>query len=122
MYTRKQFAEIVGVAKSELYYYEKRGLLLPDTVSQKGFRYYSDDSILLYKQIQQLQYIGYSLDEIQSHLNGTDGLTEQEFYDNHEKALKEKLQVLKEMRSRELIRKSDSKKLYVRPVAKKERN
>ncbi|HBL41715.1 MAG TPA: hypothetical protein DDY98_09315 [Ruminococcaceae bacterium] len=123
MLTRPEFIKAIGSKYSEIRFYEKRGLLLPDFVNEKTKRhYYSDHAVKVYFYIQNLQKVGYSLDEIQSHLNGIDGLTDEEFYEKREKALTEQLDRLAKIKTEEPVRLQKAKKYYQTPVAKKEKD
>lgn len=121
MYTRPEFTKIVGSTPNQIRYYEERGILVPDEIDEKSRRhYYSENAVAVYEQIQKLQRVGYSLDEIRFHLDGSDGLSDEEFYRMREKALMEQLEYLKVLRKEPVVKRLESKRRYKRPVAKKE--
>lgn len=123
MYTRPEFTKIVGSTPNQIRYYEERGILVPDEIDEKSRRhYYSENAVVIYEQIQKLQRVGYSLDEIKFHLDGSDGLSDEEFFSMREKALMEQLEFLKALRKEPVVKRLESKRRYKRPVAKKEKD
>ena len=62
------------------------------------------------------------MDEIRFHLDGSDGLSDEEFYRMREKALMEQLEYLKVLRKEPVVKRLESKRRYKRPVAKKEKD
>ena len=60
-----EVAERTGVTQRTLRFYEEKGLLMPATRMEGGFRLYSEDDIQRVEQIKQLQtLLGFSLAEI----------------------------------------------------------
>jgi len=57
-------AEHVGVSTRTIKHWEDKGIIVPDTRSEGGFRLYSKGYIYLCKLIKDLQLFGYSLEEI----------------------------------------------------------
>ena len=57
-------AEHVGVSTRTIKHWEDKGIIVPDTRSEGGFRLYSEGYIYLCKLIKDLQLFGYSLEEI----------------------------------------------------------
>lgn len=123
MYTRPEFTKIVGSTPNQIRYYEEKGILIPDEIDVKSRRhYYSENAVAVYEQIQKLQRVGYSLDEIRFHMDGSDGLSDEEFFLVREKALMEQLGYLKAMRKEPVVKRSESKRRYKRPSVKKEKD
>jgi len=122
MYSRPEFIKIVGSKYSELRFYERRGLLVPDEINeQTGRRYYSENAVAVFRYIQALQQVGYSLNAIQAHLEQRDGLTDTEFYAAREAALRAQLSLLDEIKRGAPVTTQKAKKRYKRPVAKKQK-
>lgn len=71
-YRTGQFAEMSGVTKRALRYYDRIGLLKPGAVSESGQRLYSEDDLLRLQQIVTLKFIGFSLEQIRSVLEQRD--------------------------------------------------
>jgi DNA-binding transcriptional MerR regulator len=59
-------ADRVGVSTRTIKHWEDKGIIVPDTRSEGGFRLYSEVYIYLCKLIKDLQLFGYSLEEIKT--------------------------------------------------------
>ena len=59
-YTTGQFAKMANVSNRTIRYYDKQGLLKPHHISEKGYRYYSDDDFVKLQQILSLKNLGFS--------------------------------------------------------------
>ncbi len=68
-YTAKEFADLAGVSKRTLYYYDECGLLKPSTYQSGNHRRYQPTDLMRLQQILTLKYMGFSLKEIESLLN-----------------------------------------------------
>ena len=64
MYTISEMANIFGVSRQTLIYYDKIGLFGPAEVNEKGYRFYSPTQIPLMRLICMLRDLGVDLDEI----------------------------------------------------------
>jgi DNA-binding transcriptional MerR regulator len=64
MYTVSQLANIAGVSRRTLQYYDSIGLLKPDLVGENGYRYYNRGSILNLQQILFYRELGLPLKKI----------------------------------------------------------
>lgn len=64
MYTISEVANIFGVSRQTLIYYDKIGLFGPAEVNEKGYRFYSPTQIPLMRLICMLRDLGVDLDEI----------------------------------------------------------
>lgn len=68
-----ELADISGMTVQRLRYYSNRGLIKPVRIdTQSNYRYYHMDQKDIILLIQSLQYIGYSLDEIDQLINPKD--------------------------------------------------
>lgn len=63
-------AELYGISRQTLIYYDEIDLFKPEQVDDKGYRYYSRRQIPYLREICFLKSIGVSLKDIQSHFNG----------------------------------------------------
>lgn len=59
-----QLANASRVRMTTIRYYERCGLLIPDSRSKSNYRYYSDDAIAKLRFIKNAQHLGFTLDEI----------------------------------------------------------
>ena len=64
MYTISEMANIFGVSRQTLIYYDKIGLFGPAEVNEKGYRFYSPTQIPLMRLICMLRDLGVDFDEI----------------------------------------------------------
>ena len=64
-YTVKQLADLAGVTRRTLHYYDEIGLLKPAEVGENGYRYYAEHDMLALQQILLYREMGLSLSEIQ---------------------------------------------------------
>ena len=64
IYTISEMANIFGVSRQTLIYYDKIGLFGPAEVNEKGYRFYSPTQIPLMRLICMLRDLGVDLDEI----------------------------------------------------------
>jgi DNA-binding transcriptional MerR regulator len=70
MYRIREFAELAGVTVRTLHHYDKSGLLRPKRRTAAGYRLYEDGDLERLEQIVALQYLGMSLRQILTLLNG----------------------------------------------------
>ncbi|HHV93633.1 MAG TPA: MerR family transcriptional regulator, partial [Firmicutes bacterium] len=47
----KEIADLVGISVRTLHYYDQIGLLVPDEVTESGYRLYSDRNLEMLQQI-----------------------------------------------------------------------
>ena len=64
MYTVKQLATLAGVTPRTLHHYDQIDLLKPESVSENGYRYYGEQSLLDLQQILFYRELGFSLESI----------------------------------------------------------
>ena len=101
-YTTSELAEAADVGSQTLRYYERRGLLPEPPRTPGGHRIYNEDHLTRVKFIQQIQYLGFPLDDIHLLLQVEEGeavpaeaeLTVERFIDR----IEEKAQALSEMK------------------------
>ncbi|MED1602722.1 MerR family transcriptional regulator [Alkalihalophilus marmarensis] len=60
----KELAELVGISVRTLHHYDEIGLLKPDTISEAGYRYYSESNLDTLQQILFYKELGFSLKQI----------------------------------------------------------
>lgn len=59
-----KLAKRAGVNRQTVFYYERRGLLSPDTRTDSGYRLYEPESVRIIRFIKNAQELGFSLAEI----------------------------------------------------------
>ena len=65
-----EFAKICNVSASTLRFYDTEGVLCPDYVDEEsGYRYYSEEKIQIFRKIETLKEMNFSLDEIKQVLD-----------------------------------------------------
>lgn len=64
MYKIGQIAEMTGVSQDTLRYYEKMGLVTPNTRSESGYRYYDQGTITRIQFIQRAKSVGFTLEGV----------------------------------------------------------
>lgn len=63
-YTVHEVAKLSGVSIKTLYHYQKIGLLMPESISEKGYRYYGDKELEKLQQILFYRELDFPLDKI----------------------------------------------------------
>lgn len=66
MYSIRQIAELSGVTVKTIRHYESKGLLLPKTRTDSGYRLYDESSLTILNRIKLYKQFGFSLSEIKS--------------------------------------------------------
>ena len=69
-YQASEFAELTGVTVRALHHYDRLGLLRPARRTRAGYRLYADRDVARLEQIVALKFIGLSLKEIKTVLEG----------------------------------------------------
>lgn len=64
LYTVKEVARLSGTTIKTLYHYQKIGLLLPQEITQNGYRYYGDKELEKLQQILFYKELDFSLEKI----------------------------------------------------------
>ena len=68
--TIKEIEELTGLARANIRFYEREGLISPERMSN-GYRNYSDDDLQELLRIKLLRSLNVSIDEIKSLQNGS---------------------------------------------------
>lgn len=68
-FTTGEFAQICGVNKQTLFYYDKQGIFSPEIVGSNGYRYYSYTQIETLSMIVMLRDLGVHIKEIKTHMD-----------------------------------------------------
>ncbi|MBN1265010.1 MAG: MerR family transcriptional regulator [Anaerolineales bacterium] len=68
-FTVKQLADMAGVSRRTLHYYDEIGLLRPANIGENGYRIYSQESLLRLQQILLFRELGLELSQIQQILD-----------------------------------------------------
>ena len=66
LYSIGQASSKAQVSTRTLRHYESIGLIKPDLVKENGYRYYTDETILIISLIKYLQFMDFTLDEIRN--------------------------------------------------------
>jgi DNA-binding transcriptional MerR regulator len=69
MYTIHQLANLAGITRRTLHYYDEIGLLSPSRIGHNGYRYYAEDALLRLQQILFYRALDISLGEIKNIVN-----------------------------------------------------
>ena len=72
MYTVKKLADLAGVSRRTLHYYDETGLLKPASLGENGYRYYDDESLFRLQQILFYREMGLGLQQIGEFLEAPD--------------------------------------------------
>ncbi|WP_083633563.1 MerR family transcriptional regulator [Alkalihalophilus pseudofirmus] len=92
----KELAELVGISVRTLHHYDEIGLLKPDTISEAGYRYYSESNLDTLQQILFYKELGFSLKQIKEVLEDP-GFNQQKALVWQRKMLLEKRDKLNQM-------------------------
>lgn len=82
----KEVAKLSGVSVRTLHHYDEIGLLVPDTVTEAGYRVYSDDNVATLQQILFFRELGFPLKKI-SELLGSPSFNRLEAFELQRKML-----------------------------------
>lgn len=70
MYRIGDFSKLTGVSVKTLRYYDSIDLLKPSNIDNfTNYRYYSDQELMLFKRIELLKKLGFTLEEIKENIN-----------------------------------------------------
>lgn len=72
IHTVKQLADLAGVSRRTLHYYDEIGLLKPSAKGENGYRYYDDDAVFRLQQILFYRELGLRLEEIRTIVEAPD--------------------------------------------------
>lgn len=90
-FTIGEFANLFGISKQTLFYYEKNKIFSPCFVEDNGYRYYSLDQYFVFEIIVTLRKLGVSLKEIRNYVNNRSVEALQKLF--ADKALEYELQI-----------------------------
>lgn len=90
MYKVKEVADLVGISVRTLHHYDQIGLLKPDTVTDNGYRLYSDTNLERLQQVLFFKEIGFSLEEVKEILDSPDFDRKQALQSHREILLKQR--------------------------------
>jgi DNA-binding transcriptional MerR regulator len=69
MYGVKELADLAGVSRRTLHYYDEKALLKPTRIAENGYRSYDDHALLRLQQILFYREIGFELSQIRDFLD-----------------------------------------------------
>ena len=92
----KEVSQLTGVSVRTLHHYDDIGLLVPDDVTEAGYRIYSEENLATLQQILFFRELGFSLKKIKELLSSP-SFDRQEAFDMQRKMLIAKRQQLDEM-------------------------
>jgi DNA-binding transcriptional MerR regulator len=92
----KEVSQLTGVSVRTLHHYDDIGLLVPDDLTEAGYRIYSEDNLATLQQILFFRELGFSLKKIKELLS-SQSFDRQEAFEMQRKMLIAKRQQLDEM-------------------------
>lgn len=92
----KEVADLVGISVRTLHHYDEIGLLKPDTITESGYRHYSDDNLATLQQILFFRELGFPLKKIKEMIHSPT-FDREEALELHRNMLLEKRRRLDEM-------------------------
>ena len=72
VYTVKKLADLAGISVRTLHYYDRIGLLKPESRSDSGYRRYGEEAVLRLQQIMFFKELDFSLEEIREIMSRPD--------------------------------------------------
>ncbi|MEI8094978.1 MAG: TipAS antibiotic-recognition domain-containing protein [Spirochaetales bacterium] len=96
MYTVKQVATIAGITVRTLHHYDALGLFPPARTGANGYRYYTEQSLLLLQQILFYRELGLDLEAI-AKLMRQDGFSVVKALESHRRALGQRIERLQRL-------------------------
>lgn len=97
--TTGQFAKLCQVRKQTLFHYDDIGLLRPEYVNEKGYRFYSYSQFSTFSIISSLKEAGLSLNEIKDFIDGDIEVSRIEALKRTRDQIEEKIAYLTQVRS-----------------------
>lgn len=92
-YSVKQLADLAGVSRRTLHYYDQIGLLRPTSVGKNGYRSYGKEALLRLQQVLFYRELGLELDSIRSILDRP-GFDVMEALQEHRRTLQQRIRRL----------------------------
>ncbi|MBM3122022.1 MAG: MerR family transcriptional regulator [Chloroflexi bacterium] len=93
VYSVKQLADLAGVSRRTLHYYDQIGLLRPTSVGKNGYRSYGQEALLRLQQVLFYRELGLELDSIRSILDRP-GFDVMEALQEHRRTLQQRIRRL----------------------------
>ena len=93
-FTTGELAQMTGISKPLLIYYDKKGVLVPSVTDDNGYRYYGLNQYFALKIILELRKLGLSLKEIQEYMSQSTLDRLQEIYSQQLSMYDEQIRVL----------------------------
>ncbi|MGE5224066.1 MAG: MerR family transcriptional regulator [Omnitrophica WOR_2 bacterium] len=72
MFTVKKLAQLAGISRRTLHYYDEIGLLKPSRIGNNGYRYYGEEALLRLQQILLYRELDLPLENIKEIMEGPD--------------------------------------------------
>lgn len=85
----KELADLVGITVRTLHYYDEIGLLIPEEITDSGYRLYSNNNLEMLQQILFFRELNFPLKEIKQIITSS-SFDKQEALIQHQKMLEEK--------------------------------
>ncbi|MBM7587752.1 DNA-binding transcriptional MerR regulator [Bacillus pakistanensis] len=92
----KEVADLVGISVRTLHHYDEIGLLVPEKITETGYRLYSDDNVEVLQQILFFKELGFPLKKIKEIISSP-SFNREEALELHRKMLLEKRSRLDKM-------------------------
>ncbi|WP_203362624.1 MerR family transcriptional regulator [Bacillus sp. REN10] len=92
----KEVADLVGISVRTLHHYDEIGLLVPDEVTEAGYRVYSDENLEMLQQILFFRELDFPLKKIKEMINSP-SFDREEALELHRKMLLEKRRRIDQM-------------------------
>lgn len=89
LYTAGEFAKKAGVTIRTIRFYDSKGLLKPSSITDAGYRLYTDEDFAKLQRILTLKYLGFSLEDISM------SIIEESGSDYIKKSLETQMQIVK---------------------------
>lgn len=96
MLTVSQLAKNHHISRTTILYYERQGLLMPHSRSEKGYRNYGENEIKRLKDILAYRSLGLSITQITSLLERTEGNLQEHILHDQFNALEQEIQKLRQ--------------------------
>lgn len=93
-FTISEMAEINGISRQTLIYYDKHKIFQPDLINEKGYRLYSPQSIPYLREIRFLKSIEIRLEDIHSHIYNRNAYNTIDFLSYHKEYLEEQIEIM----------------------------
>ena len=72
LYSIGEVSKLCNISMKALRFYHKIGMIVPDEITETGYRYYSEDTMLSIPIVKYYKQMGFRLEEMQDLVNGKD--------------------------------------------------